>query len=61
MLKTINGHKKKVRLEQNISIGSFHASFHIFHNVSIFEMMTKTKHTSVASHQMSAPMGGSVQ
>ena len=38
---TIYGHKKKVRLEQNISIGSFNASFHNFHNVSIYEMMTK--------------------
>ena len=28
------GHKKKVCLEQNISIGSIHASFHNFHNVS---------------------------
>ena len=29
--KTIYGHKKMC-LEQNISIGSFHASFHNFHN-----------------------------
>ena len=29
-------HKKKVCLEQNISIGSFHASFDNFHNVSIY-------------------------
>ena len=28
-------HKKKVCLEQNISIESFHASFHNFDNVSI--------------------------
>ena len=28
--------KKKVCLEQKISIGSFHASFHNFHNVSIY-------------------------
>ena len=31
---TIYGHKKKVCLVQNISIGSFQASFHKFHNVS---------------------------
>ena len=30
------GHKKKVGLEQNISTGSFHASFDNFHNVSIY-------------------------
>ena len=28
--------KKKACLEQNISLGSFHASFHNFHNVSIY-------------------------
>ena len=38
---TIYGHKKKVCLEPNISIGSFHASFHNFHYVSIYEMTTK--------------------
>ena len=37
--KTIHGHKKKVCLEQNISIGWFHASFDKFdnfHNVSMY-------------------------
>ena len=41
---TTYGHKKYVCLAQNISIGSFHASFHNFHIVSIFyisEMTTK--------------------
>ena len=33
------GHKKKVCLEQNISIGSIHASFHNFHNVSVYMYM----------------------
>ena len=33
---TIYGHKKKVYLEQNISIVSFHALFLNFHNISIF-------------------------
>ena len=28
--------QKKVFLEQNISIRSFHGSFHNFHNVSIY-------------------------
>ena len=32
----INSHKKKICLEQNISIGSFHASVHNIHNVSIY-------------------------
>ena len=32
----IYGHKTKVCLEQNISIGSFYASFHNFHNVSLY-------------------------
>ena len=32
----IYGHMKKVCLEQNISIGSIHASFHNFHNVAIY-------------------------
>ena len=29
-------YKKKVSLEQNISIGSIHASFHNFQNVSMY-------------------------
>ena len=33
---SIYGHKKKVCLEQNISIGSIHVSFHNFHNVSMY-------------------------
>ena len=33
---TIYGHKKKMCLEQNISIGSFHASFHNFYNVFVY-------------------------
>ena len=30
------GHKKKMCLEQNISIESIRASFHNFHNVSLY-------------------------
>ena len=33
---SIYGHKKEGCLVQNISIGSFHASFHNFYNVSIY-------------------------
>ena len=36
IFKDLYGHKKKVCLEQNISIGSIPASFHNFHNVSIY-------------------------
>ena len=34
--RSIYGHKKKVCLEQNISVGTIHASFHNFHNVSVY-------------------------
>ena len=35
--------KKKACLEQNISTGSIHASFHNFHNVSIYIRQITTK------------------